>query len=188
MSRFRPWPWCRSCRMGPPLGASPPMRMSASWYRSAGIGRIQGCHAKHREAQGELPSGRMAMPIVRLGITRLAPCSPASRTLRAASGGGLRPPLTPAPHSAHRSLRSGRGNRRLNRTEKLQCNDELALDREGPIQERKSEVPSANLMLTSRYGRHLRVMRPARGGMRCAFPAYFCNTLNRTANSPNFPR
>src|SRR5271163_754917 len=129
--------------MGPPLGASPPMRMSASWYRSTGIGRIQGCHAKHRGAQGELPSGRMAMPIVRLGITRLAPCSPASRTLRAASGGGLRPPLTPAPHSAHRSLRSGRRNRRLNRTEKLQWNDELALDREGPIQGRKSEAPSA---------------------------------------------
>ncbi len=30
VSRFRPWPWCRSCRMGPSFGALPPMRMTAS--------------------------------------------------------------------------------------------------------------------------------------------------------------
>ena len=134
MSRIHPRPWCRSCRMGPPLGASPPMRMSASWYRSRGIGRIQGCHAKHRGAQGELPSGRMALPMLRLGITSLAPCSPASRTLRAASGGGLRPSLTPAPHAARRSLKSGRRNGPFSQTKKLECTDEINLDRQGPIQ------------------------------------------------------
>ena len=168
MPRFRPWPCCRSCRMGPPLGASPPMRMSASWYRSAGIGRIQGCHAKHRGAQGELPSGRMAMPIVRLGITRLAPCSPASRTLRAASGGGACGlPLTRAPHSTHRSLRSGRGNRRLNRTEKLQWNDEITLDREGPIHLRMALRLSA-LHLEKSWGASVARCPPNRAYRLCS--------------------
>jgi hypothetical protein len=36
VSRFRPWPWRRCCRMGPPLGASPPMRMAASWSIPSG--------------------------------------------------------------------------------------------------------------------------------------------------------
>ena len=31
MSRAHPWPLCRSSRMGLPFGASPPMRMTASW-------------------------------------------------------------------------------------------------------------------------------------------------------------
>src|SRR5271155_4478464 len=69
--------------------------------------------------------------------TVLAGVKDASRRLRRWPAA----PLTPAPHSAHRSLRSGRRNRRLNRTEKLQWNDELALDREGPIQGRKKLAP-----------------------------------------------
>ena len=35
-------------RMGPPPGASPPMRMAASWFGSPRIHRIQGCGAMIR--------------------------------------------------------------------------------------------------------------------------------------------
>ena len=48
----------------------------------------------------------------------LAPCSPPSRPLRAASGGGLRPALTAAARGASAVARSGRRNGPLGRTKK----------------------------------------------------------------------
>ena len=51
------------------------------------------CHALHR--------------LVAPASPRLASCSPPSRTLRAACGGGLRPSLTAAARDAH--IASGRG-------------------------------------------------------------------------------
>src|SRR5437867_6706628 len=59
VSRFRPWPWRRSCRMGPPLGALPKMRMAASWLRSQSIHRIQGCLRHCSAADGELRSDHL---------------------------------------------------------------------------------------------------------------------------------
>ena len=46
-------------RMGPPPGASPPMRMTASWSGSKRTYRIQVCGAKMRP-NGELPSDHYA--------------------------------------------------------------------------------------------------------------------------------
>ena len=58
MSRAHPRPLCRFCRMGPPFGASPSMRMTASWSPTPkGSYRIQGCCGTlGSAAAGELPS------------------------------------------------------------------------------------------------------------------------------------
>ena len=47
-------------RMGPPPGASPPMRMTASWSGSKRIDRIQVCGARSAPPNGELPSDQYA--------------------------------------------------------------------------------------------------------------------------------
>jgi hypothetical protein len=60
-------------------------------------------------ARGELPSGRSGRGR-RPRPTSLAPGSPPSRPLRAASGGGLRPVLTAAARGAASATRSGRRN------------------------------------------------------------------------------
>ena len=94
MSRFRPWPWCRCCRMGPPLGALPPMRMTASWppiphgskarrLKAHGIDRIQGCCGSSA-AHGELPSDRPA------GLAREVPPSRSHRAAGTAGFSGIR--------------------------------------------------------------------------------------------------
>ena len=53
-SRIRTWHLMPTDRMGPPPGASPPMRMTASWSGKRSY-RIQVCGAKMRP-NGELPS------------------------------------------------------------------------------------------------------------------------------------
>jgi hypothetical protein len=57
VSRYRTWPLCRDQEWTRRPGAPPPMRMTASWSRSAWIDRIQVCGAVDR-ASGELPSDR----------------------------------------------------------------------------------------------------------------------------------
>src|SRR5258708_24508482 len=53
------WHRCRRREWGPPPGASPPMRMTASWSGSKRTYRIQVCGAKMRP-NGELPSDHYA--------------------------------------------------------------------------------------------------------------------------------
>jgi hypothetical protein len=58
VSRAHPWPSCRSSRMGLPFGASPPMRMTASWS-PAGNGRpntrlLRTLYAPPRQASSPL--------------------------------------------------------------------------------------------------------------------------------------
>jgi hypothetical protein len=55
VSRLRTWPSRRDQEWTRRPGALPPMRMTASWSRSARIDRIQVCGAIDR-ASGELPS------------------------------------------------------------------------------------------------------------------------------------
>jgi hypothetical protein len=57
--RLRTWPLCRDQEWTRRPGASPPMRMTASWSRSPRIDRIQVCGATDR-ANGELPSDQHA--------------------------------------------------------------------------------------------------------------------------------
>ena len=49
-------------RMGPPPGASPPMRMTASWFRSLWIDRIQVCGARSR-LMASSPRTRLVVPL-----------------------------------------------------------------------------------------------------------------------------
>jgi hypothetical protein len=51
----------------------------------------------------------------------MAPCSPPSRTLRAASGGGLRPSLTVAPRGAWGNTGRDEETAPFSRTKKLHC-------------------------------------------------------------------
>src|SRR6267378_4580956 len=58
-NRHQTWHRCRRREWGPPPGASPPMRMTASWSGSKRTYRIQVCGAKMRP-NGELPSDHYA--------------------------------------------------------------------------------------------------------------------------------
>ena len=89
MSRCPPWPLCRSCRLDPPPRSLPPMRMTASWSsphsRNSPNTRLWG---DVRLIDRRFPSGRRAYPATvnrrspdQVSVT---PCSPPSRTLRAA--------------------------------------------------------------------------------------------------------
>ena len=52
---LKPWLPSRGAEWARRPGASPPMRMTASWFRSSRIDRIQGCGAIFAP-DGELPS------------------------------------------------------------------------------------------------------------------------------------
>ena len=106
------WSLSRGLEWARRPGASPPMRMTASWCRSAGIDRIQVCGAR-RAPDGELPSvvmfanteplGKICLnrgsPIREFGLVRPNKSAALLGTVKGKSlRDGLRPPLTvPAP-------------------------------------------------------------------------------------------
>jgi hypothetical protein len=83
VSRFRPWPWCRCCRMGPPFGALPTMRMTASWSPTR-EGRTEYKVAAERQAPPRLASS----PLIRSAVCRPPMAPPVSNRRRC-------PPLRP---------------------------------------------------------------------------------------------
>jgi len=109
---------CRAYRLGPPFGASPPMRMSASWFdltRSPNTRLLRKLRGVRRAPLRSEPAARN-----RTGPdpNSIAPGSPPSRPLRAACGGGLRPAVTAAALGA--TGNHGRdGETVLGRTKKL---------------------------------------------------------------------
>src|SRR5438552_17303618 len=112
------------------------------------VARIQGCCGtlESSAAAGELPSdptGSFVDPDAPPDHHSLAPCSPPSRPLRAASGGGLRPALTAAARGAIRNRgQDGETVPRSNRetgqqkqaTRKTSCRPKKPLDLKSPIQ------------------------------------------------------
>jgi transposase len=129
VSRPHPWPQCRWYRMGPPLGALPPMRMTASWSGSSSIRRIQGCCGRRRGAKASsspIVCGkpnrelRAAPPRNMLPTPRAwAPCSPPSRPLHAAYRRRPTASLDRGCARRHQKHRSGRRNGPSGRTQKL---------------------------------------------------------------------
>ena len=125
MSRCPPWPLCRSCRLDPPPRSLPPMRMTASWSspqsRNSPNTRLWG---DVRLTDRRFPSGRRAYPATvnrrspdQVSVT---PCSPPSRTLRAAPGGGPKgPSLTASARGVIGPGQVGTEKRPSGRTKKL---------------------------------------------------------------------
>jgi hypothetical protein len=88
-------------------GALPPMRMTASWFRSARIDRIQGCGA---DARAPMASSPRILSSSRYGMDSpdqpsLPPCSWPSRASRFAMA--LRPPLTVTVRGGNRKSKVG---------------------------------------------------------------------------------
>jgi hypothetical protein len=125
VSRCPPWPLCRSCRLDPPPRSLPPMRMTASWSspqsRNSPNTRLWG---DVRLTDRRFPSGRRAYPATvnrrspdQVSVT---PCSPPSRTLRAAPGGGPKgPSLTASARGVIGPGQVGTEKRPSDRTKKL---------------------------------------------------------------------
>src|SRR5438552_18625634 len=130
------------------------------------VARIQGCCGtlESSAAAGELPSdptGSFVDPDAPPDHHSLAPCSPPSRPLRAASGGGLRPALTAAARGAIRNRgRDGETVPRSNRetgqqkqgTRKTSCRPKKPLDLKSPIQgwaKARGAVPTRSAKPTS---------------------------------------
>ena len=88
---LNPWLPSRCEEWARRLGALPPMRMTASWFRSSRIDRIQGCGAISRPPDGELPSELSSFcPLQESSPDQrsLPPCSRPSRASRFAMACG----------------------------------------------------------------------------------------------------
>src|SRR5262245_1028745 len=119
------WFWPRALEWARRLGASPPMRMTASWLRSSRIDRIQVCGAM-LAPDGELPLGIFVIGNIksreetrskRHFYWNRPPQSNKSAAVLAAIKGksfrdGIRPTLTAAARQRPRKIRSGRGDGR----------------------------------------------------------------------------
>jgi hypothetical protein len=137
-------------RMGPPPGASPPMRMTASWSGSERTYRIQVCGAKMRP-NGELPSDQYAARRTSdTGTSKKGPspahrpsaCSgvKALRNTSVAKAASRQAPLAFRSLDPFRALREPGCRRRDEkrpsplRTKNSQHNPKQPLDRKNPIQ------------------------------------------------------
>ena len=112
-SRIRTWHLMPTERMGPPPGASPPMRMTASWSRSNDPYRIQVCGTKMRQWRtplGFLNGPRQTPKLCKKPVSQLiiAPRAQGLKALRNTSAARRQAaklcyrfgPLTPSARSA----------------------------------------------------------------------------------------
>jgi hypothetical protein len=117
-------------RMARLLGASPPMRMTASWLRCSRVGRIQ---VRGARSARRMASSSRCRPSCQLESAR----SRKSAAVLAAVNGkslrdGLQPPLTAAARSGPAKNRSGRGDVAARPNKEMAHNE--SLDTNCPIQ------------------------------------------------------
>jgi hypothetical protein len=126
-------PCCRCCRLGPPLGALPPMRMSASWYRSQRSAEYKvaaHCWPRRRASSARIATGKLLIrrdrcrrlfQLCLVGDSGLK--TSRARGARPASGLRVLTPLSPTKRSAvmplstrpHRSQLPHRAEKQLGR-------------------------------------------------------------------------
>src|SRR4029077_18041294 len=121
------------------LGASPPMRMTASWLRSSRVGRIQVRGARFARTMASSTSVSSQLP------TGVPPRSRKSAAVLAAVKGkslrdGLRPPLTAAARSSLAKNRSGRGDVAAGRTRRWPITKNLDTNRPIQVRWHKADV------------------------------------------------
>src|SRR5262249_51243588 len=150
--------------MGPPPGASPPMRMIASWSGSNDPTRYKGVAGRWRQWRAPLGSTDRQVPFRRRSYAK-SPCR-GSSSLRVLRHQALRNtsdasrqaaklcyrfgPLTPSARSANLIARR-RGEERPSRPEQRTGNKpKRLLDRKGPIQVRISPPPARSQQRTVR--------------------------------------
>jgi hypothetical protein len=138
-------------RMGPPPGASPPMRMTASWSGSERTYRIQVCGAKRCALMASSPrintrlGARQTLELrrkARLPVHRPSACSgvKALRNTSLATAASRQAPLAFRSLDPFRALRGPDCRRRDEkrpfplRTKNCQTNPKQPLDRKSPIQ------------------------------------------------------
>jgi hypothetical protein len=137
-------------RMGPPPGASPPMRMTASWSGSKRTYRIQVCRAKMRPmaSSPRIPTDRHrpdaeAMQKPCLAVHHRSACS-GLKALRNTSDAKRQAaklcyrfgPLTPSARSANLIAGAGMKNGFPAPNKELAINQKQPLDTKSPIQVR----------------------------------------------------
>jgi hypothetical protein len=145
-------------RMGPPPGASPPMRMTASWSGSERTYRIQVCGAKRCALMASSPrintrlGARQTLELrrkARLPVHRPSACSgvKALRNTSLATAASRQAPLAFRSLDPFRALRGPDCRRRDEkrpfplRTKNCQTNPKQPLDRKSPIQVYDEPVP-----------------------------------------------
>jgi len=157
-SRIRTWHLMPTDRMGPPPGASPPMRMTASWSGSTDPTAYKSV-ARKMCPNGELPSDSQqtdlqvptrhrGMRKARLAVHHRSACS-GVKALRNTSPLGGRPLLPFRSLDPFRPLREPdrrrRNEERLSRSEQRTGNKpKIRLDRKSPIQVRIRFPPAAS--------------------------------------------
>src|SRR5437762_12786448 len=151
-------------RMGPPPGALPPMRMTASWSGSERTYRIQVRGAK-KCRNGELPSelkghtgtvqDAEAMQKARLAVHHRSACS-GVKALRNTTDARRQAaklcsrfgPLTPSARSANLIVGDGTKNGLPAPNKEPTTNEKSLLDRKSPIQVRILLPPAVSLVRT----------------------------------------